>query len=77
MAKITQFLYNVLVNTVCGYMYMYNIKKRYIVTTAKKLTMEIKFEKNSNTFSVHSLMKMNGILLLYSIPSNYKHKTRL
>jgi hypothetical protein len=36
MAKIAQFLYNVLVNTVCGYMYMYNIKKRYIVTTAKK-----------------------------------------
>jgi hypothetical protein len=68
MAKITQSLYNVLVDTVCGYMYMHNIKKRCIVTTAKKLTMEIKFEQNtekSNTFSVHSLMKMNGILLLY------------
>jgi hypothetical protein len=40
---ITQSLYNVLVDTVCGYMYMHNIKKRCIVTTAKKLTMEIKF----------------------------------
>lgn len=35
MAKITESLYNVLVDTVCGYMYMHNIKNRCIVTTAK------------------------------------------